>query len=572
MGIVFKIAWILLPVLACGQNADPRLSLAGTKDIHSQDSHRAGRLRTEETRDELRSLILEHLAGTSPDVLETELQHFYAGADFSLAWLRNSKPTTQALALIQILQNAARQGLLSEDYEDPEWTSRLALLERSGLLAAPPEQARFDRALTLSAMRYVSDLYWGRVSRGRLLYRLRAEKTDFGVAEFLRRHVVDSLDVELSLQELQPPFPTYGRTIQALETYSQLALQGDIALPPLPSRVLRRGDFYEGIPSLVLLLQRLGDLSSEAVRGANEYLYSGELIGAVQRFQERHGLDTDGVIGPRTLNALNTPIRKRILQLHLALERWRWLPREFAREPILINLPEFNLHAYDRDFEPTLSMKIVIGKALRHRTPLFAGEMDAVIFHPFWNVPWSIQRKELVPAIAKNRNYVRDGNYEIVDRRGSVLSNGEVNDELLLALRSGKAALRQRPGVNNSLGLIKFSIPNEYDVYVHATPAMSLFSHARRDFSHGCMRVQDAETLARWVLQNETGWSAAQIRRVMDARKTLRANLDQPVPVMVVYITAVVQPDGRVRFFEDIYGEDAGLAGAISQRPLPYNE
>jgi murein L,D-transpeptidase YcbB/YkuD len=501
------------------------------------------------------------------DVLDyrAELKRFYETADYSPAWVRNRKPTPQALALIQVLQDAANQGLLPKDYDSPLWSSRLAMLDRLQPLGEQSDQARFDVALTVSAMRYISDLHGGRVIPGRLQYALTSDHADFDLAEFLRRQIVEAVDVETSLKQLEPPFPAYRRTVQALETYSKLARedQEEEELLPIPSKAVRPGDRYEGIPRLVRLLRRLGDLSATAKD--REALYDGELIDAVKRFQGRHGLDPDGVIGRQTLKALNTPLQHRVLQLQLALERWRWLPHEFGRPPIIVNIPEFSLHAYNQELQPALSMKLVVGRANKHQTPLFASEIKHVIFRPPWNVPRSIQVKELVPQIVKDPQYVRKGNYEIIDRQGMVVSEGEVNEEILKALRSGKLALRQRPGVNNSLGLVKFVFPNEYDVYMHGTPAVSLFSRSRRDFSHGCIRVEAPAELAAWVLQGQPEWTPARIQTAMNGEETLWVSLDRPVPVLILYTTAAVQEDGEVRFFEDIYNQDAVLGKAVSE-------
>lgn len=493
-----------------------------------------------------------------------ELQRFYEAEDYSPAWVRDHKPTPQALALIHVLRNAAKEGLDPADYDAPLWNSRLALLDRASSLTEQSEEARFDVALTVSAMRYVSDLRWGRAIPDSLRY--GANPADFSLGGFLRRQIVESTDVQASLQQLEPSFPAYRRTAEALATYSKLAREDDGELLPTPVKAVRPEDSYDGMPRLIQLLQRLGDLSTEQATPETATVYDGDLVDAVKHFQERHGLDPDGIIGRRTLHALNTPLQQRILQLQLALERWRWLPHTFPRPPILVNIPEFAVHAYDQDFRPALSKKAIVGRSLRHRTPVFASEMKQVIFRPPWNVPPSIQIRELVPDIRKDPEYLRKGDYEVIDRQGTVVSDGEVNDEILKALRSGKLALRQSPGSKNSLGLVKFLFPNDYDVYMHGTPAMSLFSHSRRDFSHGCIRVEAPAELAAWVLRDQPQWTPDRIRAAMNGNRTVWVNLDHPVPVLIVYTTAMVDEDGTVRFFEDLYKEDTALAKAISAR------
>ena len=562
---------VLLLLLSCSRSEQPRVFAAAAGKMSSGETALAETAPI--SSGSSRSLYVIVDEGYLPDLLHAdfldsraEARRFYEAAGDSFVWVRNSKPTPQALALIQVLQDAANQGLLPEDYDGPQWSSRLAMLDRSKSLGEQSDPARFDVALTVSAMRYISDLHWGRDIAGRFRYGLERDRANFNPAEFLRQQIVESGDVASSLKQLEPSFPAYRRTVQALAAYSKLAREDDGELLPIPGKAVRPGDAYEGVPRLARLLRRLGDLATETANTGGGSIYDGELIEAVKRFQRRHGLDPDGVIGKQTWKALNTPLQHRVLQLQLALERWRWLPRAFAGPPILINIPEFGLHAYSQELEPALSMKVIVGRAVKHQTPLFASEVKYVLFRPPWNVPMSIQVKELIPQIVTDREYARKGNYEIVAHQGNVVSEGEVTDKILKGLRSGKLFLRQRPGVNNSLGLIKFVFPNAYDVYLHGTPAMSLFSRARRDFSHGCIRAEAPAELAAWALQDQPEWTPARIRAAMNGEETLWVSLDRPIPVLILYTTAVVENDGEVRFFEDIYKQDESLAEAIARR------
>jgi murein L,D-transpeptidase YcbB/YkuD len=211
-----------------------------------------------------------------------------------------------------------------------------------------------------------------------------------------------------------------------------------------------------------------------------------------------------------------------------------------------------------------LEMKVVVGKAYHHQTPVFAAEMNQVIFRPYWNVPSSIQRAELVPKIEGDSSYLAKNRYEVVTPENTVVTNGIVDADTLAQLRSGKLRIRQTPGPENSLGLVKFLFPNEHDVCLHATPAMELFSRSRRDFSHGCIRVEKPRQLAAWVLRNQPEWTPDRIADAMNGEKTIPVNLDQPIPVLIVYATAVVLKSGEVRFFEDIYGLDAQLVETLA--------
>jgi murein L,D-transpeptidase YcbB/YkuD len=326
---------------------------------------------------------------------------------------------------------------------------------------------------------------------------------------------------------------------------------------------------YPGVERLTQLLRLVGDLPPDAVVPAGETVYSSALEEAVKRFQSRHGLDPDGRLSRATLEQLNTPVQRRVRQLQFALERWRWVPHEFSHPPIIVNIPEFQLRAWGEADSVALSMKVIVGEAYRNETPVFAKDMRYIVFRPYWHVPLSIQRRELVPKILKDRDYLAKNGYEVTDNRGAVVSTGAVSDETLEGLRRGRALVRQRPGPLNSLGPVVFMFPNEFDVYLHGTPAPELFSRSRRDFSHGCIRVEYPEKLAAWALHEEPGWDEPRIVSAMQGSETIQVNLDHPIPVLVLYTTAMVAEDGTVKFLQDIYGHDAAMEQVLA-RGFPY--
>jgi murein L,D-transpeptidase YcbB/YkuD len=309
----------------------------------------------------------------------------------------------------------------------------------------------------------------------------------------------------------------------------------------------------------------VGDLSGKEAVSASETTYSGALVEAVKRFQQRHGLLPDGRLGARTLRAMNVPLSRRVTQLELTLERWRWMPHKFQAPPIIVNIPEFRVRAVDDKYRWVLSMKVVVGRAYRHKTPVFASTLRSVTFRPYWNVPFKIQKDELVPLFEKDPSYLAQHSYEVVDGRENVITDSFVSDDVMDQLRSGQLSVRQRPGADNALGLIRFDFPNPYDVYMHGTPSTELFSRSRRDFSHGCIRVEDPVALAEWVLWSTPKWGPEQIRAAMDGSETMRVEVARPIPVLIVYATVVVMENGDVHFFDDIYRYDAELERALAK-------
>ena len=246
------------------------------------------------------------------------------------------------------------------------------------------------------------------------------------------------------------------------------------------------------------------------------------------------------------------------------------LPAEFSAPPIIVNIPDFRLRALDDNNKVVMDMRVVVGRAMRTQTPVFTREMTYVVIRPYWNVPRSILRGEIVPAIQRDRSYIARKNYEVTTADGNVVASGEISAELLAQLRAGDLAVRQKPGPSNALGLIKLIFPNEHNVYLHSTPSQAAFSRSRRDFSHGCIRVEKPAELAAWVLRNNPGWPLERVQQGMqNGNDNVTVNLVKPVPVFIVYGTALAYENGEVHFTDDIYGHDAKLAAALA-RGYPY--
>ena len=498
----------------------------------------------------------------------TEAKEFYEASGDSLPWVVDRRPSNQAHAIIQTLQQADTEGLNPVDYDGPRWATRLATVD--GGRASEAELIRFDIGVTVSTMRYVSDLHRGRVNPREFHFDLDIANDKLDLSEFLRQELAGAADVSAVMQTVEPPFPAYRRTVDELRTYKKLASADDGELLPVPAKPVKPGNPYGGVARLTQLLTLLGDLPAGTAPPASAE-YNGALASAVKHFQERHGLDANGILDAHTLKELNTPLSQRVTQLALTLERWRWLPHEFSEPPIVVNIPEFRVYVANDEYLSAFSMKVVVGRSYKHKTPVFATQMKSVIFRPYWNVPLSIQKNELLPELRKNPNYLLKHDYEVVGAHEQVVSEGEVNPGIMTQLASGKLAIRQRPGAENSLGLIKFDMPNGYDVYMHDTPAQQLFSRSRRDFSHGCIRVENPVELATWVLRDKPEWDAEHIMEAMNGDTTFRVNLSRPIPVLILYGTAIVTESGEAHFFDDIYGHDAELEQALA-KGYPYTK
>jgi murein L,D-transpeptidase YcbB/YkuD len=492
-----------------------------------------------------------------------DAEALYSALGHSLAWVAGNQPTSQARQIIEELKHADQKGLQPEDYDGPSWDARIATFTPPKRLS-DTDKIAFDVALTFSTMRFLAHLHHGRVSPDSLHFALSPERKPFDVSEFLRTNLLHTEDVHAAIGSVEPQFFAYRRTLQALHTYLGLAQKESGSPLPRTLEGIRLGDSHPALLLLVQRLQLLGDLADS--ESQEKHIYDRDLQSAVARFQSRHGLDPNGALDPATLDQLNTPVAHRVLQLQLTLERWRWLPQTFTVPPVVVNIPEFRLYAIREDHRVALEMNVVAGRAYRHETPVFTSSMRSLVFRPYWNVPLTIQRNELLPEINSHPNYLADNAFEIVDARDQVPVNADDPQERDRKLKSGEWLLRQEPGPRNSLGLVKFELPNPYEIYLHGTPAQELFAKSRRDFSHGCIRVEDPVALAVWILRNNPEWSEERIRSAMNEETTLRVNLKEPIPVWILYGTAIVREDGEVHFLEDIYGHDAALERALAKQ------
>jgi L,D-transpeptidase YcbB len=488
-----------------------------------------------------------------------EAAKFYESRGYAPAWVDGAGLTAQAKVVVSILQKAAQKGLNPEDYDASRWQAREEALAAK---PTPEEIARFDLALSVCLLRYVSALDVGRINPQHLKFDLDLNHRKTDLPEFLAQ-LSQAANIVPLLDEVEPQADGYSRTSQAMRTYLALAQRDSAEKLPVPEKPVAAGGTYGEMALLVAKLKLVGDLLQGATLPEGSVKYEGDVVEAVKRFQLRHALAVTGSLGPETVRQLNVPIADRIRQLQFALERWRWLPHELATPLIAVNVPAFRLYGFDEPHHIGLRMNVVVGKAMRSETPAFIGNMTYLVFRPDWGVPLVIVRKEILPPLQKDPSYLSKNGYDLFDTSGKILNSGHVTPEEIQLLRAGKLSVRQRPGPKNALGRVKFMFPNTYLVYLHDTPKTELFSRSRRDFSYGCIRVEDPPALAAWVLQSKPEWTPERIQAAMNGEKSVQVNLSSPIPVLILYATARVDEDGLVDFYDDIYGHDGRLARAL---------
>ena len=478
----------------------------------------------------------------------------HAAGEHSPRWVAGGQLTPQAGQLLDALQQVESYGLSHRDF------APLLSAINSHRASGTGDDA-LDELLNSAASRLVKQLHHGRVDPHAAGYALNRQRAPFDLDASLRQ-LATAPDVLEMLAAHEPRSSQYRALKQTLAHYRRI--RTDLtSLPGLNGGAIEPGDEYAGSAKLRWLLAELGDAPAPRDTAVSETLYDDDLVAAVARFQRRHGLVADGVIGARTFAALTAPISQRIRQIELTMERWRWMP---ALQPpaVIVNVPQYMLYTLPDPRDPAsdstpAKMPVIVGQSAR-QTPIFDSEIESVIIRPYWNVPTSILREELLPLIQRDPAYLARHDMEIVRGDGDDALVLPIDATGIAALRSGKARLRQRPGPANALGLIKFVLPNPYSVFLHSTPEAQLFSRERRALSHGCIRVSDASALAAYLLRKTQGnWDVSAIEAATCGTQTFTIRLARPVPVFILYGTVVVDTGGEVLFFDDVYGYDRVL-------------
>lgn len=529
--------------------------------------------------------IASALDGLSDETVDHAVAGYYQNHNNEAAWFdAQGRARPEIKTLLDALSRADRQGLVITDYGYDVLAERIERMDRAPGPLDAETVAALDIRLSQAFVSYAVDLHQGRVGDGELRPRWYEDLPPVDYAGALERATRDG-DVGAALTELRPPHDGYTRLVKALADYRAIVDAG--GWPQVPDGpLLEIGVRDSRVPTLRTRLQASGDLTPGAETGENiddgvdaletmdkpeaaagntrSPRYDKQLANAVKLFQRRHGLKVDGKVGSGTLAALNVPARQRVRQIEINLERWRWLPADLGDRYVMVNIPEYRLRAYE-DSKPALEMRVVVGESYDDRaTPVFSDAMEYVVFRPYWNVPAGIAADEIVPEVRKNSGYLEEKNYEIVAQftpEAEVLPNTPDNID---KVEAGELYVRQRGGSSNALGLVKFMFPNEYAVYLHDSPAEQLFSRTQRDFSHGCVRVEQPAQLAEFVLAGKPGWDATRIDSALHEGDRERVQLDESIPVYLAYWTAFVDDVG-VNFRADLYENDPRVEAALRQ-------
>jgi murein L,D-transpeptidase YcbB/YkuD len=454
------------------------------------------------------------------------VNRFYAARNYQPVWTGSSQLNPSGEAVMRALARADEDGLNPEDYV-PSGLAALAAQR------TPEAMTNLDVVLSLVVVRFARDLGWGITVPSEVDRDNSYDVRPFDATTVLT-DVASAADPGEALRQYAPPSFVYGLVKRAL---AELRARRDHGgwTHATDGPTLRKGDKGPRVRELRAILSERGDLPS----APNDDVFDDVLVEGLERFQDRHGLDADGIYGKKVLAELSVPLSTRIEQVRLGLERLRWLPRTSAGRRIAVNLADFKAYVFDDD-RVAFETRAVVGKQF-HETPMFTGRMTYLVINPYWNVPVSITRAELLPKAKADPTYLAKNHFEY-----------------------DGSSMRQLPGPWNSLGRFKFMFPNPHNIYLHDTPARALFNEADRAFSHGCVRLEKPAELAALLLADQ-GWTPQRIQAAVETGRETVVNLEKPIPVYISYITAFLGPDGLMHYRRDVYGRDKKLVAALQQ-------
>ncbi len=489
----------------------------------------------------LDSIKLEQFIETHriPDSLAEQFRSFYNARNYQYAWFFNDGPAEQVYNFFNLQNDYIAYSRDSSLY-DPSLQQVFDTLETGGHIFPLNDSSRLNAelALTNQFFRYAAKAYFGdsKLNISNLKWFIPRKRIDVVAA-------LDSLIVNKgeNISSYVPVNPYYQSLRKRLIQYYDIEKKGGWHPMNIESKKLKEGDSAAVISKIKHRLFLTGDFNETDTSG----LFTAALTVAVKHYQHRHGLTEDGIIAGNTIYQLNEPVQKRIRQMLLNLERMRWVPSAISTDYLLVNIPEFALHVFEKG-KLKFSMRVVVGSG-QHNTVIFKGNLKYVVFSPYWNIPPGILKKEILPGMKKDKNYLARHNMVIAGYTG------------------GLPNVRQKPGPNNSLGKVKFLFPNNFNIYLHDTPAKSLFGEDKRAFSHGCIRVSEPLKLAEFLLRDDSTWTTAKITAAMNSGKEKYVTLKETVPVFIGYFTAWVDSQGQLNFRDDVYGRDKKLGEKLFQ-------
>ncbi|MGA8181728.1 MAG: L,D-transpeptidase family protein [Desulfobacterales bacterium] len=517
-------------------------------------------------RSRLTSLAIKHITDNKTNLnCDPELLfYFYLHRGFKPVWINKNGVNKKAEDFIGMVLKAAHEGLDAASYHRDEILTQLTHIEVNSIYGTfePEKFARLELLLTDAFFSYGYHLSEGMVEPDLYDFDWHIKKPKKNLLKILQT-LLDDNRFEKLIDTLQPHHPGYLRLKSALVKYINIKNSGGWPKVPVGSK-MRKGDSGRRIATLRSRLIISGDLTGSKSNVVDNF--DEPLEGAVKNFQARNGLKADGVAGSNTLSELNISVEDRIEQLKLNMERWRWLPRDLGERYIIVNTANFDLDVIENG-QIIESIRVIVGKKKRP-TPVLSQKITYLELNPYWNIPFKIALKDILPHIKKDPNYLAEKNIRIFENwsDGAKEITPDSIDWDTITKKNFVYKLRQDPANSNALGRIKFVFPNDFSIYLHGTPAHDLFSKAKRTFSSGCIRIEKPMELADYLLKDNSKWNFDKLTDTINSKKTKAILLSHPINIHILYWTAWVDKDGIVNFRDDIYGRDRQLDIALNEK------
>lgn len=515
----------------------------------------------------LRSKLEVEDPAAKPQVSGTELKNgglihrFYADRNFEEVWSAKGALLELAYEMRFEIRQAKFDGLMPEDYHLAQIDAFFQTFEanKAGKKDNPTgELVDVELLLTDAFFSLSEDLERGKVDpatlNGDWEIERKAARVDY---VNLLREAVTEQEIRRNLETLYPKFAMYKRGREVLRAMDERTKTDTLDWKAVKlNKSIKVGENHSAIPTLRERLNYWGYAKSDSV--ADSKMYDSAMFLGMKAFQLKNGMEPDGIIGKNTAIALNASPGMLMEKAAVNLERLRWLPDTVQNlEFILVNIANYQLDYLSRQ-DTLFSTRVIVGK-LYHESPIFTAQMSYLVFSPYWNIPQSIARNEIIPSVRKNPAYLSQKNMEVVTFSGKHVDPGSVN----WSAKSFPYMIRQKPGGHNSLGLVKFMFPNSHNVYLHDTPSRTLFEREDRAMSHGCIRVQNPTKLAELLLRSDSKWTSERIANAMHQSSEVIVNLPHKIPVVLLYLTFWADSNRQAHFRQDIYNRDAEVLAAL---------
>ncbi|QIA09466.1 L,D-transpeptidase family protein [Draconibacterium halophilum] len=496
-------------------------------------------------------ILDQYLNANVPEEHLHELLDFYTARNNDLVWSNYGVLHKNGIELLRSIENAWQHGLSPKFYSVDNIKYEIKNIEKNRLFN-PVNISKLDILLTTTYIDYASDLSTGRLNPGHLKVGWEIFTHKQNLAKYLTQSLLHG-KIDESLENLAPKSTQYQKLSNALQRLIEQKEAGEWPYPGLMDK-LEKNDSVPEVIKIKKYLFATGYLHNSNPNYLTNYLFDDELAVALANFQAQHGLEQDSIVGKNTLKQMNLSFDYRLEQIKINLDRLRWLPDNISTRDIIVNIPDFSLN-YFQDQSLKQKMNVVVGTN-KNYTPAIKDTITSIVFNPQWNVPYSMAVDEIIPELKKDSNYLAKRNFKLVS--GSYFSKSEIDATKInwndVSASDFPYLIVQKSGSTNSLGLVKFMLPNNQNIYLHDTPADHLFNRWQRNFSHGCVRLEKPFQLAEEILDGQI--SHEKVKEIVASKESKTIRLDKPVAVHIVYHTAWVDSQDRLQFRDDIYGYD----------------